>query len=269
VRVAHDDGGLWFPKCYHNPECTFDAKHPSGASYYSGADIHYKGEDGNGHQALLWKWATDPKPGPRACIGGACYVFRRDWYYEVGRPLAALPGWGGDEEALSISAWLSGRAPMLHPGRVAHRWRKGAPWKLTPAECEAIHRGCRAAMIAAIVPDAADRADLMAWQGCKPAAETPEVVRWRAALLRQPRTWAQWKASVPIMAVPVPAKIEPPRRKNTPNLVAAMHGVVCPHCHVAHDPKQLRVTHTWPNGNRRHHCAECGRPFISHFHATT
>lgn len=56
-------------------------------------------------------------------------------------------------------------------------------------------------------------------------------------------------------------------RRYTPNLVAVMHGVVCPHCHAVHDPKRLRVSHNVGEGQRRHVCTECGKPFISTFSA--
>ena len=259
ARYVNEHGGLICPKCYHNPECTFDAKHPSGASFYSGADIYYKTSDGNGQQALCWKWSTDPKPGPRPCVGGACYVFRREWYFGVGQPLSALPGWGGDEEALSISAWLSGHMPQVFDGRVAHRWRERAPWKLTGSENKAIRYGSRAAIIGACVADQVDRADLLGWLQSKPVM-SKEIARWREALLKQPRTWAQWKAEVAVMPE---AGQKAGKRKNTPNLTTPLHGVVCPHCHSSHDPKCLKVNHTWPNGNRRHKCPKCNRPFIS------
>ena len=124
AREVARRGGLLCAKCYHNEGCTWEG----GATYYCGADIHYQGQDQNGAQALLWKWSADKKPGKRACIGGACYVFKRSWYYETGQCLSALPAWGCDEEALSISAWLSGHEPRVYDGRVAHRWRAKTPW---------------------------------------------------------------------------------------------------------------------------------------------
>jgi len=196
ARVS-EKGGLYCAKCYHNAECTFDSKHPSGASYYAGANIEYMGNDGNGNQALVWKWSPDPEPGPRPCIGGACYVFRRDWYYSVGQPLAALPGWGCDEEALSISAWMSGHMPAVYDGKVAHKWRARTPWMLTNAEAQAI-KDSRAALVTAVVADPEDRAELLTWQGAAPYY-TQEVERWRDALLTMPGTWADWKRKVAIM----------------------------------------------------------------------
>jgi hypothetical protein len=263
ARYVAQHGGLLCPKCYHNPECSFAGTHPSGASYYAGATIEYMGRDQNGQQALVWKWATDLTPGPRPCVGGGCYVFRRDWYMDAGRPLAALPGWGGDEEALSISAWLSGSEPRVFDGRVAHRWRPAAPWKLTGGEVDAIRRGSRAAIIAGVVADAKDAAELLEWQQARPATGAA-VDRWRAAMLRQPRTWAQWKAAVPTRATRAAAASPAPSpRRYTANLTTPLHGVRCPHCHAQHDPKRLTVTHTYDNGNRRHVCPNCARPFIS------
>jgi hypothetical protein len=196
ARAVRKSGGLLCAKCYHNEACTWEGQ----PAYYTGADIHYTGEDQNGRQALVWKWSSDPKPGPRTCVGGACYVFRRDWYYQTGQCLSALPAWGCDEEALSITAWLSGHMPEVFDGRVAHRYRRSPPWK---AAARPILTS-RAAMISAVASDPIDRAALLAYQGAKEDTRV-EVARWRDALLKLPRTWEQWKAEVPIM----PKKEEP------------------------------------------------------------
>jgi len=206
-QVRRDKRGLLCAKCYHNPECSFDSAHPSGDAFYAGAEIHYKSSDQSGRQALVWKWSTDGVPGPRACVGGACYVFPVSWYYRVGQPLAALPAWGCDEEALSISAWLSGVQPELFNGRVAHRYRKSPPWK----SAEHPLWKSRVAMLSAVVADERHLADLLAYQG-RGGATSPEIDRWRLALLQQPRTWAQWRASVPVM--PMASRIERPPRAN-------------------------------------------------------
>ena len=195
MKVAKN-GGLLCARCYHNEGCRMD----DGTSGYLGADIHMKGVDQNGNQAIMWKWSADKNPGKRACVGGACYVFRRDWYYQTGQCLSALPAWGCDEEALSITAWLSGHEPEVFDGDVAHRWRAKAPWN---GAARAINTS-RAAMICALVVDPAERADLLAYQGVQPI-ESMEVKRWRNALLRQPRTWGEWKDIVPVK----PIKREP------------------------------------------------------------
>jgi len=245
ARQVRTRGGLLCAMCYHNAECTFDATHPSGASYYAGADLHYKGEDQNGKQALLWKWSTDPKPGPRSCVGGACYVFRVSWYYKVGQPLAALPAWGCDEEALSISAWLSGIKVELYNGKVAHRWRPRPPWK----DAENALVASRAAMLSAVVADPTDLADLLSWQKCKPLV-SPEVARWKEALLKQPRTWTDWKATVPTMEV---VKPRPPKA----NYSAEETKRRCQKC----GSTESAVTHTRHTGRvvlRYRKCSDCG-----------
>ena len=201
AREVARRGGLLCAKCYHNEGCTWEG----GATYYAGADIHLRGEDQNGKQALLWKWSADQEPGRRACIGGACYVFRRDWYYATGQCLSALPAWGCDEEALSITAWLSGAWPRVFDGCVAHRWRARTPW---PSAARPIAIS-RAALISAVVADHGERSALLAYQGVQPL-ESTEVQRWRAALAQQPRTWAQWVKEVPTM--PKPTEAEKPRR---------------------------------------------------------
>jgi hypothetical protein len=37
-------------------------------------------------------------------------------------------------------------------------------------------------------------------------------------------------------------------------------GLPCPHCGARHGHK---VVNTYPNGNRRRRCAECGLPFVT------
>jgi hypothetical protein len=247
ARHVRKHGGLVCAICHHNPQCAFDGIHPSGAGAYYGADIHYFGEDQNGRQALCWKWNADHTPGPRACVGGACYAFRRDWYYDVGQPLAALPGWGCDEEALSISAWLSGHQPAVFDGHVAHRWRPRPPWQINDAEARAV-KGSRVAMLSAVVSDPADRRELLAWQGAT-EVNTPEVLRWRAALAKQPRTWAQWREAVPMRSEVARAVAIMPAR--APVIVAP--GPVRDKC-----PHDWRPHHEYPNGKRLLRCWVCG-----------
>lgn len=256
AREVRRNGGLLCAKCYHNPECSFDAKHPGGASYYAGADIHYKGEDQNGKQALVWKWSKDGKPGPRACIGGACYVFNRSWYYDTGQCLSALPAWGCDEEALSITAWLSGLQPRVFDGKVAHRWRPRPPWKTAASPLSA----SRAALICGIVSAGYDRDDLLAYQKAKPVI-SQQVERWHAALQALPRTWAQWKAEVAHIheQAQVQKRAAPVSRANygaTENLR------LCPAC----GSDKSTVTNTRQVGTltfRYRTCAECGRKRVT------
>lgn len=247
ARVARH-GGLLCAKCYHNEGCTWE----DSATYYAGADIRYMGQDHNGNQGLLWKWSQDQKPGPRACIGGACYVFRRDWYIKTGQCLAALPAWGCDEEALSITAWLSGHDPKVHDGRVAHRWRATAPW---PGAARPIQMS-RAALICAVVDDPRDRAALLKHQGAQPI-ETPEVARWRQALSKCPRKWADWKASVPIM----PEAAPPRPMKSIANYAALENLRLCPKCNS--DKSKVVVTRHVGRITLRYRTCECGRKRVT------
>lgn len=60
---------------------------------------------------------------------------------------------------------------------------------------------------------------------------------------------------------PAPAPPPAPKRKHPePNIVVVDPGVRCPHCHALYEHK---VTHVYPNGNRRRICNGCGRPFVS------
>jgi hypothetical protein len=245
ARSVAQRGGLYCAKCFHNAECSFDGNH------YAGADMYLKGEDQNGRQALVWKWSEDKEPGPRACIGGACYVFRRDWYYDTGQCLSALPAWGCDEEALSITAWLSGYQPRVFDGNVAHRWRAKTPWN---GAARAI-ASSRAALITAVVSDE-DRADLLAYQGVKPH-ESMEVKRWRDALGKQPRTWAQWKAEVPTMVKP---KIEKEMPKKVPAASRANYGATETNrlCKCGSDVSTVTNTRHCGRLTFRYRICECG-----------
>lgn len=273
MKVADAGGGLLCAKCYHNPQCSFDGKHPSGASYYAGAEIAYRARYPHGEQnALCWKWSKDPKPGPRGCIGGACYVFPVAWYFEIGAPWSALYGWGCDEESLSISAWLSGIQPQLFDGAVAHRYREKTPWKKTHTD-EQLIWSSRMSMIHAVVADPRDRADLVKWQTewippgeRKYAQVSKEAEEWRLALLRQPRAWAQWKATVAQPdAIETKGKSVPVSRPvNTPVPVApkANYGAdeTDRHCRKCGSPHSevTRTVRAFRSVVRYRKCSECG-----------
>ena len=272
ARHVRKSGGLACATVYHNAECAM-----TGGAYYGGR-IVYRLKVGRQQNALAIKWARDQKPGQRGAVVGACYVFPRSWYYEVGQPLAALPGWGCDEESLSISAWLSGRPVECLPQTCAHRYRERAPWQVSDAEHTAVHAS-RMALIHAVVSECNARHELESWQRSWvpegiPACTSAEAERWRLALLKCKRTWRDWRATVcePDEIDGVQAQRDPPaqptRTAPVRNPTTPLHGVRCPHCGTAHDPKTLRVTHTYNNGNRRHACPTCGNPFISIFHAT-
>lgn len=271
-----DGGGLVCAKCYHNPECSFDAP-----SWYAGATIARRAQFASGERnALCWKWATDTTPGPRPCVGGACYAFRRDWYLDVGMPLAALPGWGCDEESLSISAWYSGHMPEVIGVDVAHRWRSSAPWQKTLAEKRRIWQS-RVSMIEAVVTHTGDKDELIRWQTewlnaierKRGVQASDETRHWAAALRKQPRGWEAWRSEVMgadaietaikqtvAKAVPAPVVVRAPRQTN---LTAIMPVVVCPSCHHEHDAKTIPVLNSYPEGRRRHRCEKCGRAFIT------
>jgi|GEM_PF-2720919 len=278
-KVQEDGGGLLCPKCFHNPTCSFDDTHPSGAKYYAGAEIAYRARFPNGEQnALCWKWSSDSTPGPRGCIGGACYVFPVAWYLKVGSPLAALPGWGCDEEALSISAWLSGVQPHVFDGAVAHRWREKAPWKKTAKDDFPIWSS-RVSLIDAVVSDFRDKAELIQWQlekipppMRKYAVISKEAEAWRKALSKLPLSWFEWRVAVArpdVIEGPVtPAARRPqpalPRRTILPraNYGAYENRRTCSHCGSA----RSEINRTVPDrvtGRRviRYRvCTECGRP---------
>lgn len=275
ARHVAKTGGLVCPLVHHNDRCAIDGNH------YAGARIVYKSQWNGKHYALEAKWSRELTPGPRGCVMGACYVFRRDWYMQAGQPLAALPGWGCDEEALSIAAWMSGHTPEVFDGHAAHLYRPRPPWIVTPEDHAAAHAS-RMALIHCVATDATDRRELEQWQRARvpegiPSCNTPEAERFRLALLAMPRKWRAWRDAVcepdeidGVQAGAVPVPVDRPKQGPTPprpTPTTPMHGCICRHCQTVHDPVKLPVSHTYPNGNRRHTCPACGNPFISLFRA--
>jgi len=273
AHYAAEKGGVCCPLTFHNADCKFDV------SPYYGARIVYRAKDSRTYTALAGKWSRESSGGPRGCVMGGCYAFRRDWYYEVGQPLAMLPGWGCDEEALSIASWMSGVTPHCLPVRVAHRYRERPPWNCMSSDFAAVYAG-RMALVHAVVTEATARRELEAWtrdgvpEGV-PACVSPEAERFRLALLKQPRKWADWRAQVcepdefDGVQDRAPKPVDTPaRRTPVQQLITPLSGVRCTHCNSVHDPIKLKVLHTYPNGSRRHKCGICGNFFISIFRAT-
>jgi hypothetical protein len=222
-----------------------------------GAEIHYRGTDHNGPEALCLKWSSDPKPGKRGCVCGACYVFRREWYYSTGQCLSALPAWGCDEEALSICAWLSGQWPKVVAGRVAHRYRAKAPWATAARPIGQ----SRAALVCAVVADIEERNALLRYQNARPV-ESAEVRRWRDALARQPRTWAQWRAEVPIMPTPA-AQVDAGACQSTPHrLEAVSRAAPASRANYGSDETNRRCAHCGSDRSTVARTVQCGRLVI-------
>lgn len=272
--TAWRKGGVCCPQVYHNDQCAFDG------TPYAGARIVYRAKDGRAYTALAGKWSRETEPGPRGCVMGGCYAFRRDWYYEVGQPLAALPGWGCDEETLSIASWMSGVTPQCVGVQAAHLYRARPPWPVMSAEYAAVYAG-RMALIHAVATESTARRELETWtrdgvpEGV-PVCESPEAERFRLALLKLPRKWADWRAQVCEPDELDGVQERAPRPVDTPahrtpvrQIVTQLPGVRCPHCQSVHDPITLNVAQIYPNANRRHKCPSCGNFFISNFRTTT
>jgi len=85
----------------------------------------------NQHIPISAKWRlNDTGNGPIGAVMGACYAFTKSAYMEWGQPLSILRAWGGDEESLSIAAWMTGGGCRLVHGLARHMY--GAPKSRAP-----------------------------------------------------------------------------------------------------------------------------------------
>ena len=271
-------GGLYTAICHHNTAKAFSGYYDratgemlnertpdcgDASQGYSGARIVLRSRDDKLYQTLTAKWRKTDSPGKCVSVMGACYAFSREWYFAAGQPLAMLRGWGCDEEALSIAAWLSGLNTEVLSCRVAHRYivRGSFP-------CRVMQN--RSALLNAFVSSPADRADLYSWLRKNDlilGTDAPEVDRVRAAMGKMPRTWEQFKAQavepdeIDGTQTLASAMKPQPQKINVQNPVVTRIGITCPHCSTVSESH--KITHTYSNGNKRHLCEKCGLPFIS------
>jgi hypothetical protein len=251
---------------------------------YAGAFIRTMQQWGSGEYIPIsgtWR-KGDQGNGPIGCVMGANYALTKTAYERMGRPLGMLRAWGCDEELLSIACWMTGGKVRLVDGVASHMYaapRVGGR-EILIDEIVRVWAN-REAMLQAIPMHEKERDEYRAWmersvvvQKNKAAIlmdakkRKQDIYRLCAALSGGSMTWEQyrrkWINKEPTEGMVKQKKTaEKPKKQNVPNLTTQMHGVKCPHCHVMHDPKQLTVTHTYANKNRRHICEACEKPFIS------
>jgi hypothetical protein len=177
-----------------------------------------------------------------------------------------LPGWGGDEEALSIAAWMCGEAISIFDGHVAHLYRAKQPWNvpsLTPVALS------RSALVQAFVMECGSRSELMQHlrrNNITMPDKHPlqaEIDRVKTAMLKQDRTFKDWRREVCNQDGMYQAKQDgDEKQQRVQNPVVMRKPIRCPHCHTGHD-NNLKVVNKYPNGRRRHICPMCRMPFIS------
>lgn len=261
VMAKHaEKNGLCCAITHHNEKCEFTKE-----GLYYGARFAYKVKEGQNYSCLIGKWSEAKKAGPVTCVMGGAYAFTREWYMKVGQPLAMLPGWGGDEEALSVASWMSGQMPHCVDAHIAHRYRPRPPWVVTEAE-KLNARNSRLAIIHAVVPYDSKKRDLIEWQKKNYAHDEPympssECLRFQRALLSLPRKYDKWLKEVcntEYMDIEQPKQ---PERK--PNIVIHVNGITCPACKLTLDKFPVKDTHEYPNGNisRLHGCPSCCHAF--------
>jgi len=254
------NGGLLAPICHHNEQMSFDSPP------YSGAKIMWTADDHTPRFApLAAKWVKTGGPGPRNAVMGACYAFRRQWYNDAGCPLAMLAGWGGDEEALSIAAWMSGEEISVFDGHVAHLYRARQPWNVPSMTPVALSRS---ALVQAFVMECGSRSELMQHlrrNNITMPEKHPmqaEIDRVKTAMLKQRRTFKDWRREVCNQDGVYQAKQDgDEKQQRVQNPVVVRKPIECPHCGAQHD-HDLPVENTYHNGQRRRHiCPVCRLPF--------
>ena len=261
--AVREKGGMLCPRTWHNENCSFDTE----KAPYKGARIVWQSDD---HQPkfspLAAKWARDGRPA--TCVMGACYVFKRDWYYSAGQPLSILRGWGGDEEALSIAAWMTGEEISVHKAEVAHRYRAKVPYAVAPGE-QMCRTANRVALCRAFIVDASARtqqihfAKMATPQNIDHCFRPEEIERLRLAMLKAPRSFEQWRREVCDPSILGGMQSKPAATIRRTNPVVVEHGISCPHCQTVMPSNSFDVTNSYPNGNRRRICPTCFLPFVT------
>jgi hypothetical protein len=253
---------------------------------YAGAEIMLCDSiPGNQYIPIAAKWRReDTGDGPIGAVMGACYAMRRDAYVAMGRPLAILRAWGCDEEMLSISCWLSGGKVQLIAGTAHHMYAAPKPGRggLTHAEAVEIWAN-RLAMLSAIPMKPETSARLVAWlkqtafvAANKDAINTalidrlPDIQRVNDRLSESSMTLEQYlqewgrahasKNETEIKREQVRMVDDDERRQYVQSPVVVDGGLPCPHCGERFGHK---ISHTYPNGNRRRVCGNCAMPFVT------
>lgn len=211
--------------------------------------------NGGDRRPLVGIWA-DQKAGERcASIMGAYYTIARQWYYDIGRPLALLRAWGCDEEILTLASYLSGGDCRMLPAECRGWHWYSRPEGAVPYSTEELRqvRNVRA-MIPMLFPFTAEERDVMRDHMDRhrmPEFETAEqrafarrYVAKRAELERYLRewcpTWVEWRNGQP---------------RQRPQPLKPMKHDRCDQCDAY---GSFRVTYT--RGNiTRYRCNRCGR----------
>jgi len=180
---------------------------PIVGSYFGAEIATFDKWPNNQHIPISAKWRPkDTGDGPVGAVMGACYAFTKSAYMKWGEPLSILRAWGGDEESLSIAAWITGGGCRLVPGLARHMY--GAPKARAPgiSDDEAARVWAnRFALINAIPMPESEKERLREWVhmtpwlskfqrqivSCMSDTQFP-VNRMRAALENGTMTWDQY-----------------------------------------------------------------------------
>lgn len=218
-------------------------------------------------------------------VMGACYGMTVSNYRRMGKPLAILRAWGGDEEALSIACNMTGGNVSIIEGTAYHMF--AAPRiNLKPmTETEtANYWANRLALVYAVPMQEKLKCKLLShfYRSSYPLnnmhlinqcldQRKNEIEQMHDTITKvkkvnfvdyvnkyaedeDPRQEAEYMAKR--------QKADKQRAKRTytqaPRVVD--EGVKCPHCCHCYDH---RITNTYDNGNRRRVCGSCGKPFIT------
>lgn len=268
-----------------------------GSVYYSGAKIYTRSRTQNGECLILTAaWHRQPA-GPIGAVMGALYGFRRQWYLDMGEPLAPLLGWGMDEEMLSIGSWICGGRVVLLNVWAAHLMKTSANMNYTPEPDHNRRIWLNRFRMAELVPCSPEfREGLRIWLTLNVWAheerfirelaedlERPEVQRIRQRWADKAPAWeaylAQWVSAEPRLEGPAPAgrvldpveQIERAGSSAPVEQVApvpraqVVPAVQCPNCRALNSARWYSTKTDQVGTVRRHgrcNVVECGLPVV-------
>jgi glycosyltransferase involved in cell wall biosynthesis len=227
---------------------------------YYGADLfEYVGGEPDGTTvrgkgecvAVAGKWRKSTDTGTIDCIMGGCYGLTRRTYIDAGEPWKYGKGWGCDEESASVAWAACGYARLCIPAVVVHEYQAKPSYNPSPDDIANVwyNRYRVAAMVCR--GDKAKLMDMIAFM----ATSCGKPIHDRAMkALNDIEPWIEYINGRSMAFYDKPKPIG--RKERVDSALVVDKGIECRKCG---ERFAMRITHTWPNGNRRGICERCGR----------